>query len=425
MLASTTGAGGPESLAQALRRPWPVKAPERDYVTAPVAGVTQPIMRRFPLALACLTVSACASPAPGGDAGGESADAAPLVDAALSADAATACAPALADKPCNACDELLPGSTITGNFAPAEISEAMVEVVVSSRLLVFSDSPESPTEQGVLARADLPAGPARLYLYHSNGSTQDMRFAAVLESIDGAPAIVTLERFAIGQAGGDFLGIGRDVTAAFLSASTSAIKSVPAGGRALLSTALADQRASQNQLVHAIIDLDSDAPVRLWVVAVQADADPMLGPDLAPLPLESAHQRGTFVGADRSMQLTSCPEASYRIRLGANQGPLAAPIGVDEISGAEQVLAGHYGVLYRFESELSALSDLLLNPRGGAFAGAVRLDGELVRVPSDRHELAGADESSYLGRRSEGAWSLEWMAPGASSLPIDLRVQPR
>lgn len=58
---------------------------------------------------------------------------------------------------------------ITGLDVPAAPDPGFLAAVLSARVLVFSDSPESPSRSGALVRADVPAGDVRLFAWHANG----------------------------------------------------------------------------------------------------------------------------------------------------------------------------------------------------------------------------------------------------------------
>lgn len=59
--------------------------------------------------------------------------------------------------------------------------------------LLFSDSPESVTEDGILYQ-DTVQGEARILYYHLNSSDSDKKVAVVLQSADGQSAIVRVTR---------------------------------------------------------------------------------------------------------------------------------------------------------------------------------------------------------------------------------------
>ena len=58
-----------------------------------------------------------------------------------------------------------------------------------------------------------------------------------------------------------------------MASSTATVVTVPAGTRVLLDANLDGEHAATNQLVHAIVDVDADAPLKLSIVSVLASED--------------------------------------------------------------------------------------------------------------------------------------------------------
>ena len=74
--------------------------------------------------------------------------------------------------------------------------------------LLFSDSPESVTEDGILYQ-DVVKGEARILYYHLNSSDSDKKVAVVLQSADGQPAIVRVTRGGACYPSPDYLHVGK------------------------------------------------------------------------------------------------------------------------------------------------------------------------------------------------------------------------
>lgn len=74
--------------------------------------------------------------------------------------------------------------------------------------LLFSDSPESVTEDGILYQ-DTVKGEARILYYHLNSSDSDKKVAVVLQSADGQPAIVRVTRGGACYPSPDYLHVGK------------------------------------------------------------------------------------------------------------------------------------------------------------------------------------------------------------------------
>src|SRR5688572_24763952 len=93
---------------------------------------------------------------------------------------------------------------------------------------------------------------------------------------------------------------------------------VPAGKRVLLDATLDGLHAGKDELVHAIYDVVTSAPLKVSVVSVLANADAAAATGgLALLPRDVDHQRGTFAGADVVVTLAGAQtKGVQRLRLG-------------------------------------------------------------------------------------------------------------
>lgn len=71
------------------------------------------------------------------------------------------------------------------------VPEIVIESTDTGGKLIFSDSPESPTEVGKLAYAELPSpsenSAHRVYVYHVNQTGSDKKLAVVLENTEPVP----------------------------------------------------------------------------------------------------------------------------------------------------------------------------------------------------------------------------------------------
>ncbi|HEY4221473.1 MAG TPA: hypothetical protein VGO62_09025, partial [Myxococcota bacterium] len=192
-------------------------------------------------------------------------DAGALVDAGAS-ECASDVGPAFSCAPCSAS---APGDVVDlgGVDVLTAPSPGFLARVDGPRTLLFSDSPESPTSAGVLFEAHVAAGPARVYAYHVNATGADAHLSVVVDNEGAQPLTMSIERFAVGAPASDFVGVGQRVTAAWLAATNSAVKSVPAHDKALLLVdSLDGVTVPSGDLMHAIVDVTFSAPARVRVV---------------------------------------------------------------------------------------------------------------------------------------------------------------
>ncbi|OGQ13302.1 MAG: hypothetical protein A2138_28035 [Deltaproteobacteria bacterium RBG_16_71_12] len=338
------------------------------------------------------------------------------------------------DVPCAECSAALGTVVDLGGFQSTSAPEAPLVRTDAERMLLFSDSPEAPSTSGLLFRADVPAGPARVVLYHVNGyGGGDKKVSVVVENQGSSAVTAHLERFAVPPPSTSYVEQGQAAVRAFLGADNPADKTVPADGAALLLLDNLDAIAvAPGELIHAIVDVTFDGPVGVRVVMLDAGSDTLASyQSLAALPRD-VHDRGTFAGADRRLELVGCawPSGAQRVRVGADTALLPDPRGVDELTGADAVLRGHYGTLVSIVLPAGASERaVLLVPRAGSYAGAARVTvgaGAPVVVDAPASgAVTNNTTAALLGIFPPGSAGLVELVPaGGSSLPVDLVVLP-
>lgn len=289
--------------------------------------------------------------------------------------------------------------------------------------LLFSNSPETPRQAGLLYR-DVLVGRGRVLGYHANGLGRPARLLVVASSLAGR-AVVTTERrgSAVTRAPDPVIG-QRTLLRYFASAPLAPI--VLASGE--MTVLYSSERLMPGATASVMMDLGIDGgPLQIQVVLVEEGAR-VDGGRIALLPAlerDERHQRGTFAGANRTLsaELSGLPA---RLTL-AGQGdpPL---LGVDALSGDPQRLSGNYGVLYRIELRGAQGSLLALSARGSRYRGALQV------VDSDRRSLvlAGRGRALLDPALPAALWNprgehveLLFVPSNGSNLPVALVFYPR
>jgi len=304
------------------------------------------------------------------------------------------------DAPC------LPVVVCTPNDAPA---------------LLFSDSPEQPAQDGVLYADTLAAGHYRFYVYHANGGATLRKFPLVALNSGAAPAKITIVRRGLAAPSTAYVSVGKTVLLDWLTDRAPVDVTVPAGERVLLDSALDDLHAAQNELVHAIYDVVTTAPLKISFVSVLANADAATATaGLSLLPRDVDHQRGTFPSADVLVVPAGdagAPSGVSRLRLGLDQVDDTLT-GIDAPTGDKQSLAGNYGLLYRFALNLTPTAIAAIAPRGGEWGGAARA-ALSVALPTATQSLGTTTDAIVVGPLTS---ELRLLTAGGSNLPVDLFV---
>ncbi|HEX4449431.1 MAG TPA: hypothetical protein VH143_01120 [Kofleriaceae bacterium] len=291
---------------------------------------------------------------------------------------------------------------------------AVVCAPAGAATMVFSDSPESPSSDGVLYADTFGPGRARLYVYHVDADTNPRKFPIVALNPGAADAHVTIMREGLAAPSTDYIDVGKAVAAAWSASNESTIVTVPAGTRVVLDAALDAEHATTNQLVHAIVDVEADAPIKFSIVSVLASEDAAaVTASLPLLPKDADHDRGTFSNADLMLAATSTDTAASARHIRLGDGTTEPELtGTDATTGLAATLHGNYGVAYHVNATASGAIAFAASARGGAWAGAYNA----VAIPAASGGLSTTTDAIWLG----GATTFTVVSGGGSSLPVDL-----
>ena len=289
--------------------------------------------------------------------------------------------------------------------------------------MLFSDSPESPAQDGVLYADTVSAGRYRLYVYHANGGTIVRKFPVVVLNPGAQAAKVTVVRRGLAAPSTAYVSVGKSVLADWFVDRAPVDVVVPAGQRVLLDPALDQLHAAKDELVHAIYDVVADRSVKISFVSVPAGADAAaITAGLSLLARDVAHQRGTFAAADVLVVAGDLADGAQkkgvqRLRLGLDEVDDTLQ-GIDAPTGDTQKLLGNYGMLYRFALKLPAPARAAIAPRGGGWGGVASQAGSVVRLPTATEQLAATTSAVVLGGLDGSEVRL--LTGGGSNLPVDL-----
>jgi hypothetical protein len=293
---------------------------------------------------------------------------------------------------------------------------------IAAATMLFSDDPEAPAIDGVLYADTFGPGHARLYVYHVNSGAAARKFPIVVLNQQPTDAHVTITKRGLGAPGTDYVSIGKAAATAWQSSNIHEVVTVPAGARVVLDAALDGVHATKNQLVHAILDVEVDAAVKISVVSVLATADTAtLTGSLPLLDRDGLHDRGTFAGGDVWLVGSAGGEgpSARHVRIG-DQSTEPDLTGSDATTGAAARLRGNYGVVYRFLIAVAGPVRVAASARGGAWAGSVDA-GTPVALPSASGGLATTSDAVWLATLA-GPADLMLVSGGGSSLPLDVVV---
>lgn len=307
--------------------------------------------------------------------------------------------------------------------------ELKANVTATAPKLLFSDSPETVYETGILYR-DTLSGSGRLFFHHVNGTSTLKKLAVIVKNNGPRPVKFTITRSGIDGPSLDYQAVGKKSQEYYFGEQKETTTELGFGQSIEL---LGGKGAMlpTDKLLTGTIDFTSDRPVEVSVLMCEPQADVELFNDLGKqLPQDEHPLRGTFEKSDLHYNI----KRTINTNSGENHALLMADSttgeylrGVDATTGLPAENYGNYGVIYTVDYKLKGDKpyELWLNPWGGMFAGVGVFEEDGKRQIINLPDVAAFGEMGEEGFRiaklkpgSEGRFI--WSPPGASNLPIRL-----
>lgn len=296
----------------------------------------------------------------------------------------------------------------------------------TSRALLFSDSPETFRDYGLLYR-DAAVGKARVYLTHVNGlQGKDAVVALFATNPSDRAVTVTLTRQGVADRSKDYARQGAQALKQWHDekALQPPKATVLSPGETTLIYVTETLRVMDG--AHAIFDLESqDGEVIYETVAAPASSDPLsFRKDARPLDRD-IHDRGTFPVSDIELRTDAATWRAgepTRLKIGVTgsiYGHWAE--GTDALTGLPAQDFGNFGIFYHLTVERPPEAVYVLVPLRGLYRGAIDFDGETVETPALK-----VGEGYVIGRTTGREEAVELVASAASGsyMPFEILVFP-
>jgi hypothetical protein len=330
---------------------------------------------------------------------------------------------------------------------PDSCSRISMSQTFTGGKLIFSDSPESPANVGILyvdtnLAATTASGPNRIFVYHVNASPSGkMKFSVLIKNNGNSAGTLTVHRIGIAGPGADYMLIGETALYRWLTSRQSTSRPVAPGQTIRLDTHFDSIKAAHGDLIEGIWDYSIDQPHSIIICALHSNDVPItLGPTLGVL-ARDFHDRGTFAHCNKFCA------TGMGATVDTAGGIWQFPIGGDGdvyVTGWDNTASppiavtndGNYGVFYTVK--MNAASDdskslaLLISPRGGAWCGAVDaapglLPGGPFIIPSNGRPISDPSSAAVEGEYSPCVRKdvrFQFMPAGASSFPVYVMAVP-
>lgn len=337
-------------------------------------------------------------------------------------------------------------------FETSIMKRLPVEVKDSGGTLIFSDSPEYVTKNGILY-TDVVKGDARILFYHLNNSGVRKKFAVIVENISYHENTVEITRGGFSAPDNNYLLVGKETQMMYMKNNFHDKIKLKRREIKLFQKKMNDVVVEPGHLVYGVYDFHAKDMVRVYVLMYPEKADPLKFLEYAEiLPKDEYKLRGTFKNMNRHIKLKNDYDPQ---RDGIGYILICDNVtdffkrGIDATDGSEVVNFGNYGVNYMLNFNIKSKTKFCLTPLGGMYAGAVRYyhDKKSGTIPTPQGKIYFGDRifpetESIKKAREEGLalWNnftdsselgsfngnvvFEYSPPGASNLPVNIVLLP-
>lgn len=311
-----------------------------------------------------------------------------------------------------------------------------VKIKKAGPTLFFSDSPETVLKTGILYQ-DKIGGDIRIFLYHLNEMPKAKRLALVLENNSIHTANIKITKEVNEKPTSDFLYSGKQAQINYFAEHQERSLTIPPMGSKEILSGKNGIIFLTGELISSIIELSSDIPITIKSVCLDENDDALQYARYAPiLPPDKQRLRGTFLEADRIVEIPKIYNASHKkvmaLELANHESDIFAQ-GTDPTEKTTAENYGNYGVVYHVNFKSSGKNNfqIYFNPYGGVYAGAAVMQTELTRklklIPEGATCFADGTtrEAALLAEYKGGTKGKIIFSPaGASNLPIRIIFMP-
>ncbi|WP_239614475.1 stalk domain-containing protein [Cohnella mopanensis] len=295
--------------------------------------------------------------------------------------------------------------------------------------LIRSNSPESIVDEGITYE-DTVSGDVRFLLHNLNKRSKAIKIYVLLTNENATTATVRLG--AKGMAGPNPIvsTVGKAVTGRFLESTLNPSYSymyIPAGESRVIFKEYSEKSVRPGDVYSMYADVQMNANLKFRVIAIDEQRDVMkMLPYLQVLPSHDRHIRGTFENANRMMYVNqTIGDVKSRMILADNVVDTRIS-GIDKTTNTPVLNAGNYGVLYTLRlSNVQPHTAIVVNPRGGHYAGAFTVNGKVVYTTTSSILLNPNEVGMlYKSGDTQETVTITFTPANGSMLPINLLFLP-
>ena len=295
--------------------------------------------------------------------------------------------------------------------------------------LLRENSPESIVSEGIYYESTELSGNVRFMLHNHNKRQSAVKVYIVATNRGKTTAHATMGPIGIGGPNLYVSFAGKGAVGKYLEsrlANKSTPLDIPPGESRIVFPEISAKTVDPGDVYSMYADAYFDRDVDVKIVVLDAGKNVFSElPGLRVLPTDG-HVRGTFEHANRVIEVNDTlgrEKARMVFGDGVNDPKL---YGVDQTIANPTLNSGNYGVLYTVKlNDVAPNTAILINPRGGFYAGAFTVNGKVVYTTSNTI-LSNSNEASVLyrtGYRPESV-TIAFTPASGSFLPINLLFIP-
>ncbi|MGZ9586955.1 stalk domain-containing protein [Paenibacillus marinisediminis] len=296
--------------------------------------------------------------------------------------------------------------------------------------MVRANSPELLQGDEGISYRETASGPLRMNIHNQNRSKRDLKVYLLATNHQTTDVELNVDAFGMGGPTQLVTTSGQAAVTRFLESINSAQQvrtmKVPAGKTIMVLPEISAQILKPGLTMTSHTNLSSNGELEYSVVVVEPSTNPIEAlPKLKILDRDGKHVRGTFLEGNRTFVVDGLlGEQKQRLIVADNSNDPYLD-GVDSTSGIDEINFGNNGVLYNMTLEVAPHTVVGLNARGGHYAGAFLINGQVVKA-TEQSILKNPNEIGVLHRTGDKVEKVDitFVLASGSNMPINLLFMP-
>ena len=325
-----------------------------------------------------------------------------------------------------------PGQVIsTSGLVGSRIPQVEANRKDNDDTLIFSDSPEYITHPGIQYKTPVN-GKARLYYYcinhilYSNVFPDNLRYGVFIKNTSDDDVKVNIKRANLGGTDQGYeswrwLQVGAEVTYDLLDGDNLNINMrLDPGETRLISPTHFYTPVTYNNIIHGVYDLETNGEAEVYFVALGEKyndiEDPEKEIDKLPLLEPDVHDRGTYTGTKRSVDLYVDKMQALTLADGKFDPTLQ---GKDKMLDKDAKLSGNYGLEYNIHVKAGRKMRVIMLAQGGSYQGPI-WTSKSGTFMAPKSPIKPFTQGVYIDEINAGEdMTIRWIPPASTYLPVE------